>query len=307
MPTGRRRVEKGPRLRTVRALATLPKRRKDAHKADFGKVLLVAASPGMTGAAALAAEATLRAGAGMVLVGCPKGLNPILEVKLTACMTRPLPETRQGTLRRRAGREILALSDAWQTLAVGPGLSTHPETRDLVLTVLPKWRGKIVVDADALNHVATETDVLRRCHHEVILTPHPGEFSRLTGEPTDRIQKDRRGSAAAFARKFGVITVLKGEGTVVTDGKRVFVNGTGNPGMATAGSGDVLTGVLAGLLAQGLDPFAAACLGVHLHGLAGDLAARQIGEVSMTAGEILDSLPAAIQKHQRRGRKRRSG
>lgn len=299
MPKGRRKT-KGGRLRQVRALPRLPRRRKDAHKADFGRVLVVGSSPGMTGAAALAADAALRAGAGMVLVGCPKSLNPILEAKLTACMTRPLPETRQGTLRRRAGREILALSVTWETLAIGPGLSTHPETRDLVLSVLPNWSGGAVVDADALNHIATLPAILHRCDAPIVLTPHPGEFSRLSGLSVAEVQKDRSGTAVAFAKEYGVITVLKGHGTVVTDGGRIYTNRTGNPGMATAGSGDVLTGAIAGLMAQGFEPFDAARLGVYLHGLAGDLAAGEVGEASVTAEEILASLPGAIRKHERK-------
>lgn len=303
MAAGRKKTGRAKRLRTVRALKVLPRRPRGAHKVDFGRVLIVASSPGMTGAATLAAEATLRAGAGMVLVGCPKGLNPILEVKLTASMTLPLPQTREGTIRRRARREILALSETWNTLAVGPGLSTHPETQDLVLSVLPKWKGEIVVDADALNHVATDPTVLLRCHDRLVITPHPGEFSRLTGTPKSEIQKDRARRAAAFSREFGVITVLKGRGTVVTDGERVYTNRTGNPGMATAGSGDVLTGVIAGLLGQGMDAFDAACLGVHLHGRAGDLGAKDVGEISLTAEDILAYLPAAIRRHgQRKGR-----
>lgn len=301
MPKGRRKTE-GIRLRPVRALPGLPRRRADAHKTDFGKVLVVGGSPGMTGAAALAAEAALRTGAGMVLVGCPKGLNPILEVKLTSCMTRPLPQTRQGTIRRRAQREILALSEAWDTLAIGPGLSTNPETRDVVLSVLPKWSGPTVVDADALNHVATMPSILHRCDRQVVLTPHPGEFSRLTGLTVAEIQKDRAGIAARFAKEYGVITVLKGHGTVVTDGRSLYTNRTGNPGMATAGSGDVLTGAIAALLAQGLAPFDAARLGVYLHGLGGDLAAKELGEISVTAEDILERIPAAIRKHQRRRR-----
>ena len=307
MPARKKAPGRGKGLRLVRALKPLPRRPRGAHKVDFGRVLLVASSPGMTGAATLAAEATLRAGAGMVLVACPEGLNPILEVKLTASMTLPLPETREGTLGRRGGREILALSEKWSTLAVGPGLSNHPETRDLVLSLLPKWRGEIVVDADALNHVATNPGILKRCRDRLVITPHPGEFSRLTGTPKSEIQKDRAKRAAGFAKKFGVITVLKGQGTVVTDGERAYTNRTGNPGMATAGSGDVLTGVIAGLLAQGIQAFDAACLGVHLHGLAGDLGAKEVGEISLTAEDILTYLPAAFRRFARTKRKRRSG
>ncbi|MCZ6691803.1 MAG: NAD(P)H-hydrate dehydratase [Planctomycetota bacterium] len=305
MPAGKKRGGRARRLRIVRSLPALPRRAEDAHKVDFGRVLLIAGSPGMTGAATFAAEATLRSGAGLVLVGCPKTLNPILEVKLTACMTLPLPETRQGTLRRRAARDILALSEKWTTLAIGPGLSTHPETRDLVLNVLPKWKGEIVVDADALNHCATDLEVLRRCHDRVVLTPHPGEFSRLTGLSTKDIQKDRAGTASRFAREHRVVLVLKGSGTVVSDGERIFTNRSGNPGMATAGSGDVLTGMIAAMLGQGLEPFAAASLAVALHGKAGDLAAKEVGQVSMTAEDLLDSIPAAIRNHGR-GRSKRS-
>ena len=298
MAAGRKKTkEKGPR--SVRAVPRIPRRPRGAHKTDFGRLLLVAGSPGMTGAATLAASGAIRAGAGLVLVGCPKGVNDILEVKLTSCMTQPLPETREGTLRRRAGRDILALSEKWETLAVGPGLSTHTQTRDLVLYILPRWKGAIVVDADGLNHLATDIGVLRRCHDRIVLTPHPSEFSRLSAIPTGRVQKDRAGDAVRFAQHHGVVTVLKGQGTVVTDGERVYTNRTGNPGMATAGSGDVLTGVIAAWLAQGLGPFEAAQLGVYLHGLAGDLAAKAVGEVSLTAEDLLEYLPDAVRKHQR--------
>ena len=299
MPAGRRKKrERSPRR--VRSVPALPRRPRDSHKGDYGRVLIVAGSPGMTGAATLAGKSALRAGAGLVLVACPAGLNTILEVKLTSCMTRPMPETREGTLRRRAARDILALSDTWNTLAIGPGLSNHPETCALVLSVLPRWKGAMVVDADALSHIATDVSVLGRCHERMILTPHPGEFSRLTGLEPSVIQDDRSGTAARFAREHQAVIVLKGHRTVVTDGERAYTNQSGNPGMATAGSGDVLTGSIGALLGQGMVPFDAARLGVHLHGIAGDLAARSLGEVSVTAEDILDHLPAAIRKHTRK-------
>jgi NAD(P)H-hydrate epimerase len=301
MPASRRKT-KVLRTRRVRGLAGIPERPHAAHKGDFGRVLIVAGSPGMTGAAALAGESALRAGAGMALVACPEGCNPILEVKLTSCMTRPLPQTKAGTISKRAIKEILALQETWPVLAIGCGISTHRECRDLVLGVLPKWKGPLVVDADGLTHVATRTEVLEECHEDIVLTPHPGEFARLSGKSIRSIQGRRSEAAAEFAAAHKVVTVLKGSGTVVTDGERVYVNGTGNPGMATAGSGDVLTGIIGGLLGQGVAPFEASALGVHLHGLAGDIAARDVGEVSLVAEDLVTYLPRAVQRHQRRKR-----
>ena len=276
--------------------ALIPQRTGDAHKGSCGAVAMVAGSVGMTGAAALAADAALTAGAGRVTLGVPASLNDILEVKLTEVMTRPLAEVRKRRcLSLRALGEILELSESASCLALGPGIGRYQETAELVRRLVARVERPLVLDADGLNALAGTTGLLQERTQSSILTPHIGEFARLTGLSTREIVADPLEQAREFARRHGVVLVLKGAPTIVAlaDGRRM-VNPTGNAGMATAGSGDVLTGLIAGLLAQGLEPAAAACLGVYLHGRAGDLARDDIGEWGMKAGDICRVLPRAI-------------
>ncbi len=272
----------------------LPRRSPVAHKGSCGAVAVVAGSEGMTGAACLTADAALRAGAGRVRLGAPASLHDILETKLTEVMTRPLPEVRRARcLSLRALGEVLRLLDKAQALAIGPGLGRHGETGELVRRLLSRPDlPPTVVDADALHALA---EAGPGPAPDRVLTPHAGEFQRLSGCDPDRIAEDPLGLAAEFAAGRSVVLVLKGAPTVVAapDG-RTFVNPTGNAGMATAGSGDVLTGLVAGLLAQGVPALAAAACAVYIHGLAGDLARDGLGPWSMRAGDICEQVPRAL-------------
>lgn len=275
----------------------LPVRQRDAHKGDFGKALILAGSEGYTGAAALTSEAALRTGAGLVTLGIPYSLNAIMEVKLTEVMTRPLPETESLSLASVARDEIMELVGGLDAVALGPGLSRDPETVSLIQELCRGIHIPKVIDADGLNALAEDRDILKDLGSQAILTPHPGEMSRLMGCSISDIQSDRIGVAQRFAEENGVVLVLKGAPTVAADPQgMVYINSTGNSGLASGGTGDVLTGAIAGFLAQGLDAIDAAILGVYVHGLAGDLAAIAQGEAGMLAGDVLRHLPVAIQR-----------
>ncbi len=288
--------------RIVDRLPALAERPRDAHKGDFGRVLVVAGSPGMTGAGCMAAMAAQKAGAGLVTLALPAGLNGIAASKLTSAMTRLLPEPAEHIIGEQAAQYVLEHATEFNVVAVGPGVGRAAETQGAMKRLVAELTVPAVVDADALNALATDVSVLKGARAPRLLTPHPGEMARLLGHgDTRRVQADRAGVAAEFARRHGVILALKGAGTVVTDGERVFVNPSGNPGMATGGTGDVLTGLAAGLLCQGLEPFSALQLAVFVHGLAGDLAAKAKGELSMTAEDLLDCAPEAFLAYKRAG------
>lgn len=273
----------------------LPTRPRGAHKGDFGRVLVIAGSVGMTGAACLCAQGALRVGAGLVTVGCPASVNDILEVKLTEAMTVPLPETFDRCLDTRALAPILELAESATVLAIGPGLSRTPETVVLVRRLVSRLDRPMVIDADGLNALADAAFVLEDAHAPAVLTPHPGEMGRLLGVPTEKVQGARAHFAGVAANRFRSVIILKGAGAVVAAaGRPLMVNPTGNPGMATGGTGDVLTGMVAGLIAQGLHPFEGAVAATYLHGLAGDLAAERLGEASLLAGDLLEAVPEAI-------------
>ena len=264
-------------------------------------MLVVAGSTGMTGAAALASEAALRAGAGLVTLAIPKSLNPILEVKLSEVMTLPLPETEAGSLAKSAAPAILEYAEKTKSvLAIGPGLSQHPETVALVHQLVKENGEKglglrMVIDADGLNALAQSTELISLLGTEAVLTPHPGEMARLTNSSISTLETNRINAAEEFANEYGVTLVLKGAPTVTSapDGN-TWINSTGNPGMATAGMGDVLTGIIAGLMAQNVSSETAAVLGVYLHGLAGDIAAETLGMHGLIAGDVLQAVPQAI-------------
>ena len=273
----------------------LPARNRSDHKGVFGHAGIIAGSVGKTGAAALAAMGALRSGAGLVTVASPRSLNDVLEAKLLEAMTFPVPETESRALSKEALTPLLTFAADKTAIAIGPGLGTHPETQTLVHELLASVSRPIVLDADGINAVAGHRELLGRAQAPLVLTPHPGEMARLLGCSTTDVQRDRLGVAARLAQEKKICVVLKGAGTVIAgpDG-RLAVNSTGNPGMATAGTGDVLTGMLTGLLAQGLPPWEAACAGVFLHGLAGDLAASDQGEMGLIAGDVLRAIPRAI-------------
>lgn len=271
------------------------KRKKNTHKGDYGHLLIIAGSLGMGGAACMAAEASLRSGCGLVTLGVPKSLNMIVSKKLTEVIIKPLSQTKDASLSKNALFEIVKLVKNKDALAIGPGLSQGSGTKAVVLKLLPKLNMPAVIDADALNILAQKRSILKKIKTHSVLTPHPGEMARLINSNVGYVQKNRKAVAQTFANKYNVILVLKGHNTVVAGPKnKAYINKTGNPGMATAGSGDVLAGIIGSFLAQGAPPFEAARLGVYIHGLAGDLAAKKIGEVSLIASDILKSIPDAI-------------
>jgi ADP-dependent NAD(P)H-hydrate dehydratase / NAD(P)H-hydrate epimerase len=274
-----------------------PPRPRNAHKGDFGHLLVLAGSPGKTGAACLTCEAALRMGAGLVTLGIPESLNPILEAKLTEAMTEPLPETGGKTLGLAAYDRILALCEGKRAVVIGPGLGTTEETRTLVLRLLKAIDLPVVLDADGLTALASAPDGFSSLENpRLVLTPHPGEMARLLGITAGAVQADRIGLATGFARDRRVHLVLKGYRTLtVTPEGEVYINPTGNPGMATGGTGDVLTGMIGSLLCQGIDVADGVRAAVYLHGLAGDQAAAEMGERSLVAGDLIRSLPPVLQ------------
>lgn len=274
----------------------LPKRPASSHKGTFGHVGIIAGSSGKSGAAALAAKAALRVGAGLVTVATPAGVQASVGSGLPEVMTLPLPETAEHTLSRQALPQLQTFLQSRTAIGIGPGLSTHAETAGVIRTLIAQCDRPIVIDADALNALAGHTNLLRSCPISPILTPHPGEMARLLGESTTAtVNHNRLDIAQDFARTHASIVVLKGARTIIAHPHgSTAITPTGNPGMATAGTGDVLTGILTGLLAQGISPWEAAQSGVYLHGFAGDLAAQAYGYPSLMAGDLLNYLPQAI-------------
>lgn len=284
-------------LTAERCRSYLPYREAGGHKGLYGRVLAVGGSPGLTGAIVMTATAALRAGAGLVTAAVPQGVHDILAMKTMEVMTFPLPATAGGSLSGEALEPILnQLADS-DVLAIGPGLSRDGATIEMVRELLPRLKVATVVDADALNALVGTTELLTASHAPLVLTPHPGEMARLLGTTAAKIQENRLETARNCARDWQAVVVLKGARTVIAwpEGQ-VYINPTGNSGMATAGSGDVLTGIIAGLMAQGLQPGIAAVLAVYLHGAAGDEALRLKGRYALLAGDLLDFLPSAFHK-----------
>jgi NAD(P)H-hydrate epimerase len=273
----------------------LPPRPPAAHKGTFGHVLLLAGSPGKSGAAVLAARAAVRAGAGLVTVGVPLPLLPVVEVGSIESMTLPLPADEMGHLRSAAVEPLLALAARCTALGVGPGLGTEGDTPEAVRRLAFESQLPLVLDADGLNAFVGRPEELRQRQGATVLTPHPGELARLLGSTAAEVGEDRLAAAREAARVTGAVVALKGQLTLVAapDGE-VAINPTGNPGLASGGSGDVLTGTIAALLGQGLSAWDAACLGVYVHGLAADLLAQERGPEAIPATELAAALPAAL-------------
>ncbi len=275
--------------------SAFPRRDPAAHKGTFGHVLVIAGSVGKTGAAALASLAAQRAGAGLVTLAIPQSLNDVMEVKLTEVMTEPVPETEARTIGQEALERLLHLAEGKSAVAIGPGLGTHPSTQKLVHELISSLKLPIVLDADGINALAGRADLLARASGPVIVTPHPGELSRLLDVPRDELLRRRIPLVQDATSRLNVTLVLKMAHTIVASpGREAVIVPTGNPGMATGGTGDVLTGLIAGLLAQGLAPGLAAQAGAYVHGLAGDLAAARLGQEAMLAGDLLEDVAAAI-------------
>jgi len=283
-------LEPGPCFRKLR-------RRPDAHKGTFGHLLVLSGSVGKTGAACLCAQSALRSGAGLVTLGIPESLNPVLEQKLTEVMTLPLPDAGEGVLRAEALERIQAFLERADALVVGPGLGLGAETETLARVLWRETRRPMVWDADALTLLSRNRELACVRPAGTVITPHPGEMGRLLGRPAGWVQENRVEAARACAETWGVVTVLKGARTLVAgpDGS-LRINLTGNPGMATGGMGDVLAGMIGALLLQGFGPLEAASFGAWLHGRAGDRVAEERGPMGFLASEVMDAIPGEIRR-----------
>lgn len=281
----------------MRLPTRLSKRKADSHKGDYGHILAVAGSAGFSGAAILAGHAAMRSGAGLVTLAVPASINnAVIRRKIPELMTLPLPDAGKGVFIPSDLSPIKKFSAGCNVLLIGPGLGQTPGTRSLAVKLVREIKLPKVLDADGLNAFAGRPELLRPAgRYGLVITPHPGEMSRLIGLKTVDVQSGRKQTAVDLARKYCITVVLKGYRTVVAgpDG-RCYINSTGNPGMATAGSGDVLAGMLTAFIGQGLDCFTAAKFAVYLHGLAGDMAAEEKTKISLIAGDIIDKIPQAI-------------
>jgi len=286
-------------MQIVSDIPKLKPRAVDGHKGDYGKVCIIAGSVGMSGAAALAGRAALRAGAGLVRVATPKSILPIVAAIEPSFTTIALPEDSAGRISAKAIHAVLEVVGENDAVAFGPGVGTSGALRSILEMLLDQPNLRLVIDADGLNNLAGIKNWPARLKAKLILTPHPGEMKRLwSGLLREELPAERQEQVLQLSQRTNSIVVLKGAGTVVTDGERVYINKTGNPGMATAGSGDVLTGIITALLGQGLSDFDAAVLGVYIHGLAGDIASEKVGQVSLMTTDIINSLPDAFLKNQ---------
>jgi hydroxyethylthiazole kinase-like uncharacterized protein yjeF len=272
--------------------SSLPVRRRRSHKGTYGHVLIIGGAPGYSGAVIMAAMAACRSGAGLVTVLTPADQAAIVATRVPEAMVRGGAMTETGSLADAAALTSFGAGlESFSAVLIGPGLTTHPAGDALLARILQSAIPAVVLDADALNLLAAHPALMPGGRRGVILTPHPGEMARLAGTDTATVEADRWGVARATAVRFGAVTVLKGAGTVVSDGLRLAVNLSGNPGMATGGMGDVLAGFMTGLAGQGMDPYTAACAAVHLHGCAGDDAARLGSQAGLTAIGVVEALP----------------
>ena len=272
----------------------LPQRPADGHKGAFGHVFIVAGSRGFTGAAKMACEAAARSGVGLVTLGVPRPLADVLAASLIEPMSLPLPATEAESFALAALEPALEFARTKQAVVLGPGISQHPDTAAFALEFVRRCPAPTLVDADGLNALSTDPGALEAAAGPRVLTPHPGEMARLIGRGSEEVQRDREGVALEFAERYGCVVVLKGHRTVIAGpGGAVRVNPTGNSGLASGGTGDVLSGLVGGLMAQGVAGFDAATLGVYVHGLAGDLAAQAKTQRGMVASDVIEALGAA--------------
>ncbi|QDT40923.1 ATP-dependent (S)-NAD(P)H-hydrate dehydratase [Gimesia alba] len=280
-------------IQRISDLPALPQRPENSHKGTFGKVLVIAGSSGMSGAACLAGTGALRSGAGLVFLAIPETIQSIVATVNPCYLTIPLTLDQDAQLTAESESQLLDQIPSFDAVAIGPGCGQQKWFRKLTLKLFAEVEQTLIVDADALNALARSDKPLPTAAGPRILTPHPGEFSRLINKPISKIEAQRETLAITFAKEQGVILVLKGAHTVITDGTRLAINPTGNSGMATGGSGDVLTGILTALVGQGMQAFEAAQLAAYIHGFAGDLAAAEMSEIAMIASDLPEFLPEA--------------
>jgi len=284
-------------MATPPCVGVTARRRSGSHKANYGHLAIVAGSVGMTGAATLAAEGALRIGTGLVTLAVPESLNDIMEVKVTEAMTIPVPQGRARAFGMASLERVLEIIDGRDAAVIGPGFGRDDDTIEFTLELIKGLNRPAIVDADALYAISKELSALKKCEAPLVITPHPGEMATLLGTTAAEVQSNRLETARAFAKEHGVTVVLKGAGTVVAEpGGDAYINTTGTPGMATGGVGDVLSGMIGGLLAQKVEPGGAACASVYLHGRAGEIAADALGEAAMIASDVADAIGEAIQE-----------
>lgn len=286
------------KLELVEKRTLLPyfkRRRKNAHKGTYGHLFVVSGSLGKTGAAVMAGKAALKMGAGLVTVGTPESCLPIVARAMVELMTEPLPETPNKTISFEALDKVLTLLEGKDALLIGPGISTHQSTSEFVLSLIPKINIPAVFDADALNIMASKPEVLKSLTSPAVLTPHPGEFARLLNISTQEVVEKKLELAPQFSEKYGVYLMLKSYKTLISSPEgRVYINPTGNPGLATAGSGDVLSGMIGSMIIQERNVLDAILAAIYIHGLSGDIGAKRLGEKPLTAGNIITYLPSAL-------------
>ncbi len=269
----------------------------DSNKGTLGSLLCICGSYGMAGAAIMAGKAALRCGIGLLKIAVPKSIYPVCATNILESVYYPLEETSNGVISSKNTDFLLEMCEKSSAVLIGCGLSVCDDTKNLVQSVITNCEKPLVIDADALNCICNKPEILKNLKAPAIITPHPGEMAKLLHSTPKTVNSNRENTAIDFAKKFGVVTVLKGAGTIIAspDGE-VYINHTGNSGMATGGSGDVLSGIIGSLLAQGASPINAAAAGVFLHGTIGDLAAEKLGKISMLPTDMIDMIPTAYLK-----------
>lgn len=275
-------------------LDILPERKNDTHKGDFGRALIVGGSKGMTGSMFLSSRACMRTGVGLTYTLVPESLEDIMSIKLTEEIIKT-GKSKEGYFTREALEDILEASKNMDAIGIGPGMGNNNTNKYIIGKIIESIDLPIVIDADGINAIGKDLNLFNQKKNEIVITPHPGELARLLEITTEEVQKNRIYYSKYISKKYNIILVLKGHRTIVCYGDEIYINHSGNPGMATAGSGDVLTGIITSLIAQGVKPFYASKLGVYIHGLAGDMAKEKKGEYGMIAGDILDEIPKSIQ------------
>lgn len=275
----------------------IAKRNHNSHKGTYGRVAIIAGSRGMTGALFLSSQGALRTGSGLVYTIIPESLETVMSIKLTEAIIRPIKDKDTGHFLKDSIEPIIKEVKEMDCIALGPGIGVDKDRIQLVSEIIRDTKVPMGVDADGINCIAENIEILNQGKGPIIITPHPGEMARLLNKDIQEIEKNRQYYSQYISEKYNIIVVLKGNKTIVTSPEgQTYINKTGNPGMATAGSGDVLTGIIASLLGQRLDPFDAAKLGVYLHGLAGDITRDRLGEYGMIASDIIEAIPYAIMR-----------